>query len=107
MELSINGKMVSAPIISVIEGEKALITQKGEGAEENYIEVTAKREISKTGKADIFMDLQVGYINADGSRKVVSSPKLYVAENKRAEIVVGKDDQEAVTLSVIVNEKKM
>lgn len=105
MELSVNGKMVSAPIINVIEGEKALITQD-DGAQKSFIEVMAKREITRKGQAAIFMDFTVGQLMADGSKSIKASPKIYVAENNKAEIRVAGTDSDTLDLSVIVNEVK-
>lgn len=105
MELAVNGKMVSAPIINVIEGEKAIITQDN-GTQKNFIEVIAKREMNPKGKAAIFMDFVVGHTLADGSRAITSKPKIYVAENNKAQITVAATDAGTLDLSVIVNEVK-
>ena len=107
MDLKINGKLVSSPALAVLEGEKALITQDN-GAQKSYIEVTAKPETSPDGKPSIFMDFTIGEIASDGTKSITATPKMFVAENKKAEVTVGTNNKkESLSLSLVVNEKKL
>lgn len=98
MKLSLDGKHVSSPRLIVKEGEAGLIVQKTD-TEESFIEVVAT-EGAIQNNTGILMKFVVGVIAPDGTRTVLSKPRILAMENQQ--ITVGNENgQESISLSVI------
>lgn len=106
MELSMNGKVISAPQINTKVGETSLITQKTD-SEENFIEVTAI-DGSILGNEGIMMTFVVGTIDKHGNRTITSKPGLFAKENTHSEVTVEQDGgKETLSLSVLAKRKSL
>lgn len=106
MELSMNGKVISAPQINTKVGETSLITQKTD-SEENFIEVTAI-DGSILGNEGIMMTFVVGTIDKDGNRTITSKPGLFAKENTHSEVTVEQEQgKETLSLSVLAKRKSL
>lgn len=106
MDLSINGKHMASPRVTVREGEKAFVGQEKNG-ETSFIEVVAVEEKSPKGDGGIRLDFVVGKIAADGSRTMVSQPRLLAYPGELSKIVVGDDSGREFSLSVVANHKDL
>lgn len=98
-ELSMNGKMVSSPRFLVAEGTKASVTEQSD-ARTTFIDLTATESTSKTSPG-ITMDFVVGFEAKDGTRTILSRPKILAAERERAVIMVKDEQGEEISLAVI------
>ena len=106
MELSLNGKLISAPQINTKVGETSIITQKTDTTE-NFIEVTAI-DSSILGNDGIMMTFVVGTIDKDGNRTITSKPQIFAKENTHSEVTVSQDDgKETLSLSVLAKRKTL
>lgn len=104
MELSVNGKVITAPQINTKVGETSFVTQKTD-TEENFIEVTAI-DSSILGNEGIMMTFVVGTIDKDGNRIISSKPRIFAKENTHSEITVEQGDgKETLSLSVLAKRK--
>jgi hypothetical protein len=107
MDLSMGGKHLASPRILVKEGEKALVSQEKNG-EMSFIEVVAVEERSPKGDGGIRLDFVIGKIAADGSRTMVSQPRLLAYPGEKSQITVSNDDSGSTfSLSVIANHKDL
>lgn len=103
MNLSIDGKAVSAPRIIAKEGEKETYVQEVDG-HKNLIEVIAKEVKTQDGQAAIQMAFTVSEIAEDGTAKVISQPQITALPNSEAEITVsGNGRPNLLALKVIAN----
>lgn len=106
MELSLNGKVISAPQINTKVGETSFITQKTD-SEESFIEVTAI-DGSILGNDGIMMTFVVGTIDKDGNRVITSKPQIFAKENTHSEVTVEQDGgKETLSLSVLAKRKSL
>lgn len=103
MDLSLNGKHVSSPRLIVKAGETATITQKTQ-TEESFIEVIAT-EGSIQNHQGILMNFIVGVIDHNGQRVIKAKPRILAKENEAAQITVGGNNGDEVSLSVVANRK--
>ena len=81
LQVSQNGKVLAAPLLSVLEGEHASVEEKGEHGG-TFLEVVAKQE-AKDPK-NVLVELTVGSIDEKGKRTVIGRPKLIALENETA-----------------------
>ncbi len=105
MDLSMNGKHVSSPQLIVKAGEKATINQNTNGIE-NFIEVVATEGSIQNHKG-ILMNFVVGVIGKNGERIIKSTPQILAKENQAAQITVGENSTETVSLTVIAKRKAL
>lgn len=105
MDLSMNGKYVFSPSITVKAGEMKSIRQKTD-TQESFIEVVATEGQVKNNKG-IMMNFTVGYIGKNGERKVISKPQILAKENEPALITVGEKDGTELSLSVVAKRKSL
>jgi hypothetical protein len=104
MELSLEGKHISSPKVIVKEGETKTIVEESNG-QKTYIEVSAKQDKASGGKQTIYMAFVIGKIASDGSKTVISTPRITAAPNETAQISIGeKGAPDLLSLSVIANE---
>ena len=105
MELSLNGKPVSAPRVVVREGEPATITQ-GNAEGTTFVEVTAA-EGSIQGRNGILMKFEVGTISPAGKRQVLATPRVLAREGEPARITQAdtKTGAEMISLSVVARKR--
>jgi type II secretory pathway component GspD/PulD (secretin) len=107
INLSMNGRHVSSPRLTVKPGEVALITQKS-GEDESFLEVVATEEAGSGTKKGILMSFAVGYIRKNGERTIVSRPRIMAVENEKAMIMVGGNEgEESISLSVIAKRRAL
>lgn len=107
MDLSLEGQHVSSPRMIVKEGEKGTITQESNG-QKTFIEVVAREDKTPTGKQAIHMTFVVGKISKDGTRTLVSRPRISVVPNEKAQITVGEEGKpEVLSLSVIATKTNL
>ena len=107
MDLAINGKKVSSPRLTVLEGEKGTITQEDKNGK-TMIEVIAKENIAPNGKKGIFMNFTVSQIAQDGTAKIISQPQIIAFPKQKAEITVGdSSSKQELNLSVVANVAKI
>ena len=106
MELSLNGKVISAPQINTKVGATSFVTQKTD-TEESFIEVTAI-DGSILGNEGIMMTFVVGTIDKDGNRTITSKPGLFAKENTHSEVTVEQEQgKETLSLSVLAKRKTL
>lgn len=98
IELSLNGKHISSPRLTLQEGKTSTITQDTDG-KTTFIEVTAKERDLKNKKA-IDMQFVIGTINANGKKTITNSPNIITLENQKAEMTVGENTAESLSLGV-------
>lgn len=103
VELSMNGKHVSSPRLITREGETASITQESNG-KKIFMDVIAMEEPTDNQQG-ILMSFVVGTISAMGEKKIVSTPKIITLENEEAQITVGQQGQEELSLSIVATRK--
>lgn len=106
MELSLNGKVISAPQINTKVGATSFVTQKTD-TEESFIEVTAI-DGSILGNEGIMMTFVVGTIDKDGNRVITSKPQIFAKENTYSEVTVEQEQgKEKLSLSVLAKRKAL
>lgn len=105
MDLSLNGKHISSPRVIVKAGETATITQKTD-TEESFIEVVATEGSIQNHKG-ILMNFVVGVIGKNGERTIKAKPQVLAKENEAAQITVGENNGDEVSLSVVANRKSL
>ncbi len=106
MELSLNGKVISAPQINTKVGATSFFTQKTD-TEESFIEVTAI-DGSILGNEGIMMTFVVGTIDKDGNRIITSKPQIFAKENTHSEVTVEQEQgKEKLSLSVLAKRKAL
>lgn len=103
MDLSLNGKHVSSPRLIVKAGETAYINQKTD-TEESFIEVVAT-EGSIQKHQGILMNFIVGVIDQNGHRVIKAKPQILAKENEAAQITVGENNGDEISLSVVATRK--
>lgn len=91
MDLSLNGKHVGSPRISVLENQQAEISQGTEGGGTYFVSVIAK-EATMQNQKGIMMSLEVGTTAKDGTRTVISKPEIFAKENTPAKMTNAKAD---------------
>jgi len=82
-----DGKLLSAPRLSVIEGETARVSETND-AGGSFVEVIAKeqKENSAAGKGSVLVQLTVGGIDAKGKQTIYGTPQIIALENETATI---------------------
>ncbi len=105
MDLSLNGKHVSSPRLIVKAGETAYINQKTD-TEESFIEVVAT-EGSIQNHQGILMNFIVGVIDQNGQRVIKAKPQILAKENEAAQITVGENNGDEISLSVVATRKSL
>lgn len=105
MDLSLNGKHVSSPRLIVKAGETAYINQKTD-TEESFIEVVAT-EGSIQNHQGILMNFIVGVIDQNGQRVIKAKPQILANENEAAQITVGENNGDEISLSVVATRKSL
>lgn len=106
MALTVNGDHLSSPKVVVKEGETATVTQQTFDGK-NYFDVVAK-EGEMMGHKGILMEFRVGQVNKDGSKTIISRPKVLAKEGEEASISVAEDDGKKVLfLKVTANRAKL
>lgn len=105
MDLTIDGKKVSSPQVSVKRGETASVTQDTAQGK-TVLEVTADEGEVDNHKG-ILMKFSISSVTADGTRTVLATPQILTAtDNERAEITVGNPEEKGrVSLSVTAKRK--
>jgi hypothetical protein len=100
LDISVRGKHVSSPRLTVKEGEIASITQSANG-EKFYLDVIAT-EVPGKSKNAILMKFVLGTISVAGDKKVIGTPQIISIENNKAEISSGDSSgNEELSLSVV------
>ncbi len=105
MELSLNGKHVSSPRLTVKAGETAYINQKTD-IEESFIEVVATEGAIQNHQG-ILMNFIVGVIDQNGQRVIKAKPQILANENEAAQITIGENNGDEISLSVIATRKSL
>ena len=105
MDLSLNGKHVSSPRLIVKAGETASISQKTD-TEESFIEVVAT-EGSIQNHQSILMNFIVGVIDQNGQIVIKAKPQILANENEAAQITVGENNGDEISLSVVATRKSL
>jgi len=101
IELTMNGQKVSSPRLIVKSGETGSVTQE-QGADKIFMDVVAIPSAPVEGKPVVQMNFVVGKINADGSKTVLSTPKLLTHENSPAQIFQkDQSGKDLLSLSVV------
>ena len=100
MDLSLDGKHVSSPIVRTKAGETATVTQSL-GDSQTFMDIIAT-EGEIQGHSGILLDVVIGNIEPNGSRKVLSRPKLLVKENEEASIEQ-RSETNAMQLKVVAH----
>lgn len=106
-DLSLNGKHVSSPRMSVLEGAVASIEQKN-STDSSYIEVKAT-EVVVSNKKRIKMNFTVGVVDKFGQKAVISKQNVIVRENELVKITLNEneDNSKHLALSVIAKRKSL
>ncbi|MBL7544088.1 MAG: hypothetical protein JNL11_09735 [Bdellovibrionaceae bacterium] len=105
MDLSLNRRHVSSPRLIVKAGETAYINQKTD-TEESFIEVVAT-EGSIQNHQGILMNFIVGVIDQNGQRVIKAKPQILASENEAAQITVGENNGDEISLSVVATRKSL
>lgn len=94
------GQKIYAPRLTVREGEQGRV-EEATDAGKTFIEVVAT-ETTRPHKG-VMMNFVVGYISADGTRTVMSRPRILVHENEPARVTLTDrtDDAQEFTFSVV------
>lgn len=107
VDISVKGKPTSQAKVIVLEGEKATVTQK-DGAQKTFFEITAKDTEAPDGQPAIHLDFVIGTIEKDGTRSVVSRPRIITLENEKASITMGNEDgSEELALTLVARRKSL
>ncbi|MDZ4663038.1 MAG: hypothetical protein SGJ18_15610 [Pseudomonadota bacterium] len=104
MKLTIDGRDVSAPVVVVLDGEKAMISQRATEINEfneTFIEVHAKQT-----KVDAIAGINMNFVisqTIDGKKKIISTPQIFALDGGEAEITVGSSngDKNEMKFSVV------
>lgn len=107
INLSLNGKFISSPVILVKEGELATVDQK-DSKDSSYIEVKATESIV-SDKKRIKMHFTVGIIDNSGQKIVTSKNNIIVRENETTKITLNEneDNSKHLAMSIIAKRKKI
>lgn len=105
VELSVDGKKVSAPRIITRKGETTTITQRNKNGEYT-IEVVANEGVVNKHKG-ILMKFKISRTEKDGTSTVLATPQILTdKENEKATVTTG-NAKEKVGLSVVVQRKNL
>lgn len=104
MKLMIDNREVSAPVVAVLDGETAKISQGAteiNGFNETFIEVNARQT-----KIDEIPGVKMSFVisqTIDGKKKIISSPQVFALDGGEAEVTVGSqsENQSNLKFSVI------
>ena len=104
MKLMIDGREVSAPVVAVLDGETAKISQRATEINkfnETFIEVQAKQTLVDK-IAGIKMNFVISQI-IDGKKKVISTPQVFALDGGEAEVTVTNSigEQNEIKFSVV------
>ena len=104
MKLMIDGREVSAPVVAVLDGETAKISQRSTEINkfnETFIEVQAKQTLVDK-IAGIKMNFVISQI-IDGKKKVISTPQVFALDGGEAEVTVTNSigEQNEIKFSVV------
>jgi hypothetical protein len=105
MKLSVDGKHTASPKMIVKEGETATITQQSKN-QKTFIEVIAKEGKIKDQNG-IIMNMIIGTMNKDGSRKTLSKPMVFVKDGEKAEFSMNDDASHGVSLSILAKRQNL
>ncbi len=104
MNISLDGKHIFSPDLTVKEGTKGFITSNGK-TDITYIEVTATDHKTADGKQTVHLKFNIGKLNKDGSKTLTFSPEIIAIPNKKASIEVGENPKkELLALSVLATQ---
>ena len=87
MEVFVDGKRVSKPSVTLQDGTDAQFTSKSPNGEETFLEVTAK-EGTITGVDGILMEMQVGFKDRFGNKRVAAKPRLLSKDGGTAQVII-------------------
>jgi hypothetical protein len=105
MDLSVLGRHVASPRLTVKEGMTASITQQNEGSSE----VTFVDIISVEKKTDhnskILMNFSIGTISLAGERTVLTSGKVITSDDGKARVSSYSNGNEQFSLDILATKK--
>lgn len=99
-----NGETSYTSHIVVKEGQKASLTNTNASkTQKTFMDVVATREQpNEEGTRAILLVFTVGTIEADGSRKILSNPRIVTLENEPAKITQGtKPGDEGLSVTAV------
>ena len=103
MKLNIKGKPETAMGIMLEEGQKGSIVSEDD-LEKTFIEVVAE-EAEFQGNKGILMKFKVGHLTKDGSRKIISQPKVLAKAGEEAQITLDQEGKPEMSLNVVAKRK--
>ena len=85
-----DGKLLSAPRLSVIEGETATVTETNDQGC-SFVEGIAKeqKKNKESDRGQVLVQLTVGGIDAKGKKTVYGTPQIVALENEPASMTIG------------------
>lgn len=102
LKLKSNGREISSPRVVVRDGERAKITQKDADGT-TFWEIMA----NERGPGGVKLSFTLGKVDRFGHQSVLSKPQIMAMENEPAELTVGEDGTEVLTLSVVAKRKAL
>ncbi|MFK8139042.1 MAG: hypothetical protein AB8E15_11830 [Bdellovibrionales bacterium] len=105
LNLSINDQTITSSRFNVEEGKTGLIT-KSAAEKSHYIEVTPKTILSDLGAEIIELNFEIGSLNPDGVKTILSTPVIRTENGKKASIELS-DKKMILKLDVSVNEEQL
>lgn len=98
LDYSIDGQPSGKMTVTVEEGKLASAEVNSEKGQ-TFFDVIATEHKYK-GKRAIHLEFNVGYLQRDGSRKIISRPKTVTLSGQEASITVGQEDNPEMQLKV-------
>ncbi len=107
MDLSLEGKHIASPRVTLKEGKTATVTQMTETGEK-FIEVTVAEGTLQNHKG-ILMKFTIGTIGKNGERTILAKPQVLAKEGEPAKITQADDKSgvEHLSLSVVAKSKSL
>lgn len=102
-DLSLNGKKVASPRMTMMEGEKSMVSQESEDTT-TFVEATAT-EGTLNGNKGILLKLVIGHMSEDGEREILSNAQVLVNNGEPTQVFVG-DEGDKEKLSVAITAKR-
>ena len=107
MELSLNGKVVSAPRVVMKAGETASVIQNTDYGK-TYVDVVASEASLKDHKA-IMMKFTISVLGKYGKKRVIAKPHIIANAGEMAKISLSENEKgpEQLSLTVVAQRKSL
>jgi len=105
MELSMNGKAVSSPKLTIREGETGTITSETAETKSSFEVVATEGEVK--GAKGILMKFKVSHLNKDGSKEIISKPTILSKNGEEATVAIGEQGKKAEMVLKVVATRKI